>query len=357
MQLTRLLVEDATFEIHLACLNDEGVLRQEVESLGFNEIPEYKLTSFFNLNFLHQARNLAKYLRQNKIEIIHTHDFYTNIFGMFGASLARIPVKIASKRETGGMRSSKQKLIEKQAFRVANGIVVNAQAVKKYLITEGVSAQKLETIYNGLDLKRLTPKETNRKKILEKLGLPNDENIRFITLVANLRHEVKNQTMFLRSAQKVIQKFPDAHFALAGEGELRASLEKLAESLQTTENIHFIGRCTIVPELLSSSFACALTSFNEGFSNSILEYMAAEKPVVATNVGGASEAIIEGETGFLVESDNDEMLAEKLVWLLENQTKAQEFGKKGRKIVEESFSCEAQLANTIKLYQRLLNEK
>ena len=76
-----------------------------------------------------------------------------------------------------------------------------------------------------------------------------------------------------------------------------------------TETTHFIGRCTEIPELLSVSFAGVLTSFAEGFSNSILEYMAAKIPVVATNVGGAGEAIVENETGFLVESNDDKAMA------------------------------------------------
>lgn len=352
MQLTRLLVEDETFEVFLACLNNGGVLREEVERLGFTDIPEYKLTSFFNLNFWQQARNCAKFIQENKIEIIHTHDFYTNIFGMTAAAFAKVKVKIASKRETGGMRSGSQKIVEKIAFLQANEIVVNAEAVKKYLIGEGIPANKINVIYNGLDLDRLTPKTNDRMQICKELGLPEDENIKFITLVANLRHAVKNQPMFLRSAEKVLQKFPDAHFVLAGEGELKSELEKLAQDLQISQNTHFIGRCTQVPELLSISYACTLTSFNEGFSNSILEYMAAAKPVIATNVGGAKEAIIEAETGFLIESDDSESLAEKLIWLLENPNQADEMGKKGREIAEEKFSCKTQLEKTKSLYQK-----
>lgn len=351
VQLTQLLFEDGEFEVFLVCLNKEGVLISEVESLGFNEFPEYKLTSFFNANFLKQARNCAKFIRENNIEIVQTHDFYTNVFGMFASTLAGVKLKIASKRETGSMRSRSQKIVEKLAFSRANAIVANAEAVKIYLMSEGISANKINVIYNGLDLERLTPKETNREKICEELGLPNDEKARFITLVANLRHKVKNQPLFLKAAQKVLKKYPNAHFVLAGEGELRENLETLARELTIEKNTHLIGRCTKIPELLSISFACTLTSFNEGFSNSILEYMAAGKPIVATKVGGASEAIIEGETGFLVESDDINSLAEKLIWLLENEEKANQMGRKGREIVEAKFSCEAQLENTKSLYK------
>jgi L-malate glycosyltransferase len=350
VQLTRLLHEDKTYNVFLASMNNDGVLRQEVETVGFTDVPEFKLTSFYDANFVRQIRRCAKFIKQNNIEIVHTHDFYTNIFGMFSASLAGVKTRIASKRETGSMRSNLQKLIEKQAFKLSHKIVVNAEAVKKYLIDEQISAKKINVIYNGLDLERLKPVSTNRAEICNELGLPNDENIKFITLVANLRHEVKNQPMFLRTAQKVIKQFPNAHFVLAGEGELLNGLQTLANELQIVDNVHFIGLCRKIPELLSVSFACVLTSFNEGFSNSILEYMSASKPVVATNVGGASEAIVENETGFLVNSDDDETMSKRLIELLRDEAKAAKFGETGRKFVEENFSCEAQLRKTLELY-------
>jgi glycosyltransferase involved in cell wall biosynthesis len=355
VQLTKLLREDGAYNVFLATLNNEGVLRAEVEAAGFTKFSEFPLTSFYDLNFLKQLKKCVRFLRENNIEIVHTHDFYTNVFGITAARFAKVPVKIASKRETGGMRSKAQKQIEKRIFKTADAIVVNSKAVQNYLSEKGISAEKAEVIYNGLDLARLAPKETNRAEICKELNLPAGENIKFITLVANLRHNVKNQPMFLRAAREISENFADAHFVLAGEGDLKNDLEQLAKELGIAEKAHFIGRCTKIPELLSVSFAGVLTSFAEGFSNSILEYMAAKIPVVATRVGGAGEAIIEGENGFLVESDDDKALAEKLIQLLENPEKAQRFGKNGRKFVEENFSCAAQLRNTLALYGRKLD--
>lgn len=351
VQLTRLLCEDKTHNIFLATLNNEGVLKAEVEKLGFTKIPEFKLTSFYDANFFRQLRKCADFCRQNKIDIVQTHDFYSNVFGIFAARLAKVYLRIAAKRETGGMRSKMQAVVEKTAFRSAHKVVANSLAVKNYLIDQGVSERKIEVIYNGLDLERFEAQITDREKICKELNLPVAEKIKFITLVANLRHTVKNQPMLLRAAQKVTSEFPETHFVLAGEGELRGSLEELTDELKISQNVHFIGRCTKVPEILSISYACVLTSFNEGFSNSILEYMAAGKPVVATNVGGASEAIIENETGFLVESDDDVTLAERLIFLLKNFRKAQKLGQNGRRIVEEKYSLKTQLNKTLELYE------
>jgi glycosyltransferase involved in cell wall biosynthesis len=351
VQLTRLLREDGEFEVFLACLNDEGILRPEVEKLGLTDIPEFRLSSFFNFGFFRQAGKFAKLLRQKRIDIVQTHDFYTNVFGMAAATLAGVKLRIAAKRETGSMRSRGQQIVEKLAFGRAHRIVANAGAVRDYLIKEGISAGKIEVIHNGLDLERLRPEETERARICRALDLPGGNEIRFIALVANLRHPVKNQPMFLRAAGKVLEKHSDSHFVLAGEGQMREKLEEMAGDLKISDRTHFIGRCTQVPELLALSFACTLTSFNEGFSNSILEYMAAGKPVVATRVGGAAEAIVDGETGFLVESDDCQALADRLIRLLDNEEKAAAMGKKGRQTVEGKFSLAAQLEKTKALYR------
>ncbi len=350
VQLTKILKENSEHPIFAATLNNEGVLKPEIEKLGLPEIPEFKLTSFYNANFLKQLKECVRFLRQNNIEIVHTHDFYTNIFGITAARLAGVKLKVASKRETGGMRSRAQRIIENGIFKTADKIVVNSEAVKNYLIAEGISETKITIIYNGLDLERLQPNTTDREKICAELNLPADEKIKFITMVANLRHAVKNQPMMLRAAVKVLKEFPDAHFVLAGEGRLKYELENLAKVLKIEKNTHFTGRCEKIPELLFVSNICVLTSFNEGFSNSILEYMAAGKPVVATNVGGAREAVIENETGFLVESDDDEALANRLIELLRDEKKAGNFGAKGKEIAEEKFSLEAQLKKTLEIY-------
>ena len=351
VQLARLLHEDKTFNVFAATLNKEGVLLDEIEKIGLPEIPEFKLKSFYDATFLFQLKKCVKFLRENKIEILHTHDFYTNVFGITAARLAGVKCKIASKRETAAVRSKAQKIIEKRIFKTSAAIIANSQAVKNYLTVEGVAADKITVIYNGLDLSRLTPVETNREKICRKFHLPDNEKIKFITLVANLRHEVKNQLMFLRAAKSVLQKFPDAHFVLAGEGELKTGLEKMAKDLGIEKNTHFTGRCEQISELLLISYACVLTSYAEGFSNSILEYMWAGKPVVATEVGGASEAIIENETGFLVESDDDKTMANRLIELLENEEMATRFGESAKKIVEEKFSLHNQLNKTLELYR------
>ena len=346
--LARALNEGGEFDITLATLDLTGPLLPDIEKAGFTNIPEFRLTSFFNAGFVRQAGLCSALLQEKQIDLIHTHDFYTNVFGMTAASLAGTRVKVASKRETSGVRSKGQDFVEKVALGRADKIVANSQAVELTLVDRGIRSDKIEVIYNGLEIEQFSANEDMRHP----LGIPNEA--RLVTLVANLRHPVKNIPMFLRVARSVGAMVPDVVFVIAGEGGLQDEFKDLASNLGVADKTYFIGRCDDIPSLLYSSYACVLTSTAEGFSNSIIEYMAAAKPVVATNVGGAGEAILECETGYLVDSDDDEAMTARLLSLLSDETMAAEFGEKGRLVVEERFSREAQLENTSAMYRKLL---
>lgn len=356
LQLTRLLAESDKFKIHLASLSPDGSLRTTIEDLNLGEIPSFPLNSFYDANAVRQLRRFVRWLKSSQIQIIHTHDFYTNVFGMAAGALARLPVRVASMRETAGMRSATQKKVQQVAYSLAHQIVANSEAVRSTLIAEGIPAEKITVVYNGLDSARLIAQASSRAEALSLLGLSVNENSRFISIVANMRLEVKDYPMFLRSARQVLEAEPAAAFLLAGEGELTDSLRALALELGIGDSTYFLGRCERVAELLSISEICVLSSKAEGFSNSILEYMAAGRPVVVTNVGGAAELVSEGETGYLVSSGDDAAMATRIISLLRDPVRAREMGENGARVVKENFSCAAQLARTESLYDRLLRK-
>lgn len=357
VQLARLLAEGGRYEVHLACISREGVLRGEVERLGFRDIPEFPLTSFYDRNALTQLRRFARHLREREIDLIETHDFYTNIFGMAAAALARVPVRVASRRESDGVRTRAQRFAARRAFGLAHAVIANAEAVRREMISAGVPGAKIVTIHNGIDLARLAPASplAPRAELLASLGVGAAPERRLVTVVANLRHEMKDQETFLRAARRVREVFPAVAFVLAGEGGRTELLRAYAAELGLAADVFFTGRCARVAELLAASEVCALSSKSgEGFSNSIAEYMAASRPVVATDVGGAREAIVEGETGYVVPAGDDRAMAERIVSLLADGARARSMGEAGLRRVRAEFSCAAQLARTEKLYERLL---
>jgi len=349
IQMASLLHHSGDFQVHVASLSTGGVLRSEIERLQIPVI-DFPLTSFYDANMVQQTRRFVAYLKQHEIKIVHSHDFYSNIFGMTGASLAGVRGRIASKRETSGTRSRAQRTAERGAFKLARAVVANAGAVKEHLIELGVPSDKIVVIYNGLDMTRFNL----NGDALQRLNLETLRGRPVITMVANFEYRVKDHPMLLRAAQRVKAEVPEAVFVIAGEGELRAETEKLASDLGLNDSCLFIGRCASVPDLLAASDVCVLSSQAEGFSNSILEYMAAGRAVVATNVGGASEAIVEGETGHLVNAGDDRAMAERLIALLRDPETRRTMGLNGRRRIEQRFSTENRLITTTALYKRWL---
>jgi glycosyltransferase involved in cell wall biosynthesis len=358
-QLTRLLLESGRCNVSVATLDRNGPLLAEMQKLGFNDIPEFRLNSFYDLHAGRQARRFAQYLKRHEIDVVHAHDFYSNIFGMAGAALAHVPVRIASRRESA-VRPATQRMVERGSYRLAHAVVANCEEVRKQLIDEGVPARKVRTIHNGLDPARVETPQTDRKEILASLNLPDDA--RFVTIMANMRAHVwqpeplcyKDHPTFLRAAQRVAEQVSDAAFLIAGEGELLEATQELARNLGIAERTFFIGRCKDIGPVLSISDVCVLSSRSEGFSNSILEYMAAGRPVVSTDVGGAREAVVHGETGYLVAAGDHEGIAEHVTSLLRNPDHARAMGAAGRRVVNEKFSSSKQLQNVESLYGELL---
>src|SRR5262245_38306019 len=186
----------------MACMRPEGMMLDEIQKLGLGELRSYPLTSFYDLNMMKQVLRFASFLRREKIEIVQTHDFYTNVFGMLAAWIARVPVRIAARRDTTGWRTPTQLRVEHFIYSLSHAIVANADAVRRQLLKEGVPDEKIVTIYNGLDTDRLVPK-LGREESLRHFNLPVDGHQRFVVIMANLLHPVKDYPTFLRAAQLV----------------------------------------------------------------------------------------------------------------------------------------------------------
>jgi L-malate glycosyltransferase len=349
VQLASLLHQEGSCRVSIACFDGSGPLRASLDRLGL-PIAQFPLSSFHDRNAALQWRRFANLLHLERVQIVQTHDFYTNVFGMPGALLARVPLRIAARRDTSGLRSPMQLRVERLAYRCAHRIVANSRAVADQLARERVDPARIVTIHNGLDLSRF-PLLPQTPQALARFALPAGRPL--IVIVANMRHPVKDQATFLHAAAAVHRDFPEAAFVLAGEGELMPALRDLAKQLAIGSDTFFLGPCQDVPALLACAAVCVLSSRAEGFANAILEYMAAARPVVATAVGGAAEAVLEGKTGHLVPPGDPASMAARISALLASPDLAFRMGAAGRCRVERHFSTAAQLAATLKLYGSL----
>ena len=305
---------------------------------------------------LQNGRTLARLLRSENVEIMHTFFPISDIWGGIVARLAGCPILVSGRRDMGILRSRKHRI----QYRIANRAFTQVQAVsekvREFCIREdGLSPEKVVTIPNGVDLARIdsSPQADRQTAFDVTDGSP------VVITVANLR-PVKGIDTLVKAAALVCRQFPQATFAIIGEAHEEIflhDLQSLASSLGIERRIRFMGRRTDVYSLLKASDVFCLPSRSEGMSNALLEAMACGLPCVATDVGGNPEVVVEGQTGFLVSPEDPEALAERITNLLQNPDHGKHMGQHGRQIVEAKFTLERMIEHLAHLYRALLEKR
>lgn len=327
--------------------------RPLIESTG-SSLEIFRVVRVYGLSGLIQGIKFQKFLKREKVKILLTYHFSSDMWGTFWGHLAGVPVIVSNRRDMGFWR----KFWHVAAYRAlnpwVNKIVVVAEAVKDMVMkTEGVEAAKIEVVYNGIDL-QATSHRSQATSLREGLKIKNDDLV--IIHVANLK-PVKGHSFLLKAFARISSQFQNAKLVLIGKDELNGQLQYLAENLGLKDRVLFLGKRDDVPRLLPLADICVLPSLSEGMSNAILEYMAAGKPVIATKVGGNPEIMIDGLNGYLVAPENIDELKNALRGLLENETKRKEMGQNSLKRVKEHFSMEAMVARYENLFSAFYSPK
>lgn len=352
------------FDVRFACLKRWGDLLEQVEASG-RELREYRIGSLFAPKTLRLQLAFARDLRREGVHVVHTYGFWTNVFGIPAARLAGTPVVVGAIRDTCDHISPAQRRAQRLVCRLADAILVNAEAIKERLVADGYDGDRITVITNGVDL---TPFERphERGRVRRELGLPAEGPL--VAVFARL-HPVKGIEYFLEAAARVGVRFPAARFLVVGEDRIvrdgaivaspyREELEAGAARLGLGGRVVFTGFRRDVPELLAEVSVSVLPCIaNEGLSNSVLESMAAGVPVVATTVGGNAEVVEDGSTGLLVPPRDAEALARAIGTLLEDQDRARRLGRAARQRVADRFSVEQMVRRTERFYLDLLDRK
>jgi glycosyltransferase involved in cell wall biosynthesis len=231
----------------------------------------------------------------------------------------------------------KSRLVNKLIMRGLDNIIVVSRARKDSLIKEyNLVPEKIKLINNSVDINRFKDfnfKDINRLK--KEIGISEDDKV--IGMVGRLVYE-KAHDIFLRSVSSITKFVPNSKFLIIGDGSERPRLEKLASSLGIRGQVVFLGERQDIPQLISLFDVAVLSSRIESFPVVLLEYMAASKPIVATNVGGNAEIIANGETGYIVPPEDPEALADAVIELFNNKIKAGNMANSAKKIAEDRFS-------------------
>jgi len=342
-------IDASRFDLHLACLRCSGSLLGELKTLQIPR-PEFRIGGFYNPRTLWQGIRLAQYIRKNRIQIVHSYGFYSNVFTVPAAWLAGNSFVIASIRDTGDVLTPAQRLVQRMVCRFADCVLVNAEAIRDKLVEQGYAPGKIIVIRNGITLAKFGKRQKS-SMLRQELALPLCAPL---VVVFSRLNQMKGIQYFLDAAVILAGRFPDVRFLVAGDGESRKELEEYACRLELGQRVVFTGFRSDVPELLSEAAVSVLPSLSEGLSNSLLESMAAGVPVVATRVGGNPEVIEDGVTGLLVPLRDSAALAGAVGRVLEDKDLAAAFAQAGIRRVAELFSMERSVRETEHLYEQLV---
>lgn len=254
---------------------------------------------------------------------------------------------------TGSVTGFKQRLLkgaERLLAPLARKFIAVSESLRlEALEYQGLDADRIVTIYNGLDIQ--TFRKPERKVQRQKLGL--EENSLLIGTVARLAPQ-KGLEYFVRMAAILCQVHKDITFIVVGDGPLRRQLEELTTRLPGNPKIHFIGFVPQVKDYLAAMDIFVLPSLSEGLGISVLEALACGKPVVATQVGGIPEIIQSQVNGLLVPPKDEQALADGVEWMLKHWERAQLMAQAGYTSVKTKFALEPMIKATEKVYQEAL---
>lgn len=353
------------FESKLYCFAGGGPLQNLVRQYDIDATvfppPDGKM-SFCRRSLIYLKRLLAlcRYIGKERPDIVHCYSYSASIYGGIAAKLAGVSVLITTRRNLGHFKDGRPfyQIFENLVNLLTDAVFVNSEAVKRDVLQrEKIDVNKLYVLYNGVDVSLYAPQNTNSRHSLNKRDLGIPENAPVIGIIANL-HPHKGYKEFLLAARNVHQQYPEARFLCIGEDRgIQQELENLVYETGLEQFVLFLGLRTDIPELLSLFDIQVSTSYEEGFSNAILEGMASGKAIVATAVGGTPESIVHEQTGLLVPAHNSDILAHAICSLLERPAFALQLGLNARNRAKEHFSLEKMIDKLEKLYMLLFSHK
>lgn len=335
------------FAPEIVCLKEPGPLGEMLAA----EMPVHSnlLACKYDLRILPR---LMKLMRRPQADAVVTVGAGDKMFwGRIAAHLAGVPVVASALHSTGWPDGVGR--LNRLLTRWTDAFIGVADAHATHLVqNERFPAEKVNTIYNGVDCQRFAPQDATA--IRQELNIPLDAPV--VGILAALRPE-KNHELFLAGAEEIRLAIPDARFIIVGDGPKRAELEQLAAGLSLTDSVRFVGSRNDIPALLSACDVVALTSHNEASPVSILEALACGKPVVASNVGSVRETVVDGETGRLFPAGDRAAFVGATVDLLGSPEERQRMGAEGRRRVEARWSLEAMVRGYEELIERIYAAK
>ena len=304
----------------------------------------------YDLDAIRAAFELRKFLEEERVQIVQTFFESSDLWAGCVTKLMSSAKLIWSRRDMGILRGRKHWIAYRLMAGVPDRVFAVSDQVRRHCIdVDHVEPDRTETIYNGLNLSDWS--------VIRQEGRASDEFV--VATVGNIRR-VKGHDILVRAAAMIMPDFPSVKFSIGGEvlePDCFAELQALVRKLGVADRIQFTGGVTDLRGYLTGADIFVLPSRSEGFSNAIIEAMAASLPVVATDVGGNAEAVEDGISGYIVPPEDPAALAAAIMRLLTDPSRAKRMGASGRRMAAERFTTEAMMLRTTKAYDSLLGRR
>lgn len=326
-----------TFAVH-----PESVLLRSAPPCPVYLLP---LQRTYDLRALRAALALRGFLHAEDVRIVQTFFESSDLWAGLVTKLFSRAKLIWSRRDMGILRGRKHEVAYRRLRRLPDAVFAVSEQVRRHVIAvDGVAPERVQTVYNGLDV----------SADAESPARPTESPV--VTTVGNIRR-VKGHDVLVEAAARVAERVPQVQFTVAGEvlePEYFAELQQQVAAKGLGGSFHFLGGVTDLPPHLRGASVFVLPSRSEGFSNAIVEAMAAGLPVVATDVGGNAEAVEDGVSGYIVPAEDAAALAAGVARLLGDPELASRMGAAGKRRAQELFTTEAMMDRTTTVYRTLL---
>ena len=300
---------------------------------------------------------LYQVIRSKRYHLIHTHTSKAGLLGRIAARFCGVPVIIHSSHGTvlegyfGAFATQFFATLERLCAPLSNLLICLTPAEINKCLEVRIGKRKQYTyIFNGIDIEDFENRHGDREGIRRMLGLSAED---IVCIIIGRLVPVKGHTDLLLAIQDTLQRHPNVHLLIAGEGELREELEAESTRLAIASNVHFLGWREDTAELLGASDIFVLSSHNEGLGLVLIEAMTKHLPVVATDVGGVTHVVEHDRTGLLVPPHSPKLLSVALEDLVVNPKKRHRMGEAGYERAVAQFSIDTTVLQTEKFYREL----
>ncbi|MBP6964204.1 MAG: glycosyltransferase [Armatimonadetes bacterium] len=335
------------FRVIVCVLQPGGTLENRLEAA------DVKYHSFgFRLRSAPLAvLRICSFLKRERVDVLHMHMYHAALYGRIAGLLARVPVMITTDHGKGMWKKPWQVAFERYMVRhTALRIGVSQDVADIIRNRERVPDDKLIVVRNGVNAERFRAGEAERASVRTELGVT--EHTFLVGTLARLV-EPKALHVMIEAVSIASKDVPGIRLLIVGDGPLRAELDKCASDLGVRDGVIFTGARSDVPGLLAAMDVFALSSIREGLPISLLEAMAAGKPIVATRVGGIPDVIADREDGLLVEPDAPQAFADAICDLAADADLASRLGQRAAEKAESDYSVKATARKLEEIYARL----